>query len=175
MGVDTSSEDTGGPLATSGASPVAPVPQRSARIGWIVIGLAITIGLVMGFIVYFRASDGSVGIMTWRKTYAERGKTLTATQCVTDVIHWFENDCTAPARMCVDAVSYGVADCLAASDRTEECALVGNTMKPSQWAYERCKEVGVDKKSPKPIKESCTMAWRALDTFCKSGQKGVVL
>ena len=36
-------------------------------------------------------------------------------------------------------------------------------------------EMGVDKTSPKPAKESCTLAWRAFDTWCKSGQKGVAL
>ncbi|MFO0748798.1 MAG: hypothetical protein U1F43_24505 [Myxococcota bacterium] len=163
------------PLGATPPSANPPSEVRSGKVGWIVIGLAIAIGLVMGVVVYFRASSGSMQITEWRKSYATRGQTMTATACVSDVIHFFEEDCTAPARMCLDAVSYGVADCLAARDRAEECKPIGNSMKPAQWAYERCKEVGVDKTSPKAIKESCTTAWRALDTFCKSGQKGVVL
>ena len=68
-----------------------------------------------------------------------------------------------------------MSHCLAAADRQADCKALGNDEKPSQWAYERCSERGIDKKARKPIKESCTSAWRAFDTFCKSGQRGVAL
>lgn len=177
MGVDTI-DQTAGPSEPSSPAPQPGVAPRSGRVAWIVISLAVAFGIFMGFLVYFRATDGSMQVTKWRKSYAERGRSMTATECVVDVIHWYENDCKAPARMCLDAVPYGVADCLAArgkDGRLEECKAVGNDLKPAQWAYERCKSVGVDKKSPKGVKESCTAAWRSLDTFCKSGGAEVVL
>lgn len=113
----------------------------------------------------------------WKQveSFGERGKPADGIGCVNLVLDWFKGECEAPGRICLDAVPRAMAHCLAAADRTADCAAIGNDQKPSQWAFDRCSERGVDKKSRKPIKESCTMAWRSLDTFCKSGQKGVAL
>jgi hypothetical protein len=150
-------------------------PTRSGKAAWIVIGTAIAIGLALGVFVYKRASAGSVSIAQEYQTMRERGLQLDAEGCVTASLEWFRNECDAVGKMCIDAVPRMVGECLAAKDRSEACAANGNDLKPSQWAYQHCLELGIDKKSRKPAKESCTLAWRAFDSWCKSGQTGVAL
>lgn len=150
-------------------------PARSAKAAWIVIGIAMLIGAALGVFVYLRAADGSVVIAHDFKAMRERGAQLEAEACVEESLAWFNDRCDAVGKMCIDAVPRMVGECLAARDRSATCAEIGNDLKPSQWAYDRCKALGIDRKSEKPVKESCTLAWRALDSWCKSGQKGVAL
>lgn len=139
------------------------------------IGTAIAIGAVLGVFVYQRASSGSVAIAQEYGAMRELGKSVDGEGCVTASLEWFKERCDAVGKMCIDAVPRIVGECLSAKDRTAACEKNGNDLKPSQWAYEKCAGLGIDKKSKKPAKESCTMAWRAFDSWCKSGQRGVAL
>ncbi len=139
------------------------------------IGIAVAIGLGLGVFVYNRAASGSVEIAHDYKVMRERGATLSAEGCVEASLEWFRHRCDAVGKMCIDAVPRMVGECLAAQDRSEACIANGNDLKPSQWAYQHCAEMGIDRKSKKAVKESCTQAWRAFDSWCKSGQQGVAL
>jgi hypothetical protein len=150
-------------------------PDRGSRAARIVVWGAVALGCLIGTYVYFSASRASVDVWKQVEDFSTKGKTVDGPGCVTSVLDWFNDTCAAPGRICLDAVPRAMAHCLAAADRTADCVALGNDQKPSQWAFEKCSERGIDRKSRKPIKESCTMAWRALDTFCKSGQKGVAL
>lgn len=157
------------------ATAVAPTREvRSAKVAWIVISIAMVIGAALGVLVYVRASEGSVVIAHDYHDMRAKGANLDADGCVQASLDWF-NQCGAVGKMCIDAVPRMVGECLAAKDRSEACKKNGNDLKPSQWAYTHCKELGIDKTSKKPVKESCTMAWRAFDSWCKSGQTGVAL
>jgi len=155
--------------------PSAVERPRSAKAAWLVIGTAISIGLVLGVFVYVRAANGSVAIASEFRAMRQRGATMDAEACVETSLAWFSTTCDAVGKMCIDAVPRMVGECLAAKDRSAACARIGNDLKPSQWAYHRCQQLGIDKKSPKAVKESCTLAWRAYDSWCKSGQRGVAL
>lgn len=161
-----------------GGRPSGPTPQpetRSARMAWIIIISTMVLGAGLGALVYFRASAGSLEIGHELKAIRAQGVNLEAEACVGASLDWYQTACDAPGKMCIDAVPRLVGECLAAKDRTDACVRLGNAMKPSQWAYEHCKERGIDRSSKRPLKESCTQAWRALDSYCKSGQKGVAL
>ena len=162
------------PAAAHASVPAGP-EVRSARVAWIVIGVAMLIGAALGVFVYLRAADGSVVIAHDFKAMRERGAQLEAEACVEESLAWFNDRCDAVGKMCIDAVPRMVGECLAARDRSAACGRIGNDLKPSQWAYDRCKAIGIDRHSKKPVKESCTLAWRAFDSWCKSGQKGVAL
>ncbi len=149
--------------------------RSNARVARIVIGGALAVGCLVGTYVYFTASRASIDVWDQIETFSTRGKRLSGTDCVSASLDWFRDTCAAPGRICLDAVPRAVSHCLAAADRAADCTALGNDEKPSQWAYERCAERGIDRKARKPIKESCTSAWRAFDTFCKSGQRGVAL
>lgn len=165
-----------GPSGDGGAGPARPAAaQRSGKVAWIVIGLAMLVGAVLGIFVYFSAAAGSVAINKDVHAMRDKGLAMTSEECVANTLSWFEHTCDAVGRMCIDAVPRMVGECLAAKDRSEACVANGNNEKPSQWAYHKCQALGVDKNSKKPVKESCTAAWRAFDSWCKSGQKGVAL
>lgn len=165
-----------GAAGTPGPSGAATPPaQRSGKVAWIVIGLSMLVGAVLGIFVYFSAAEGSVAINHDLHQMRDKGAALSAEECVADTMSWFEHTCDAVGRMCLDAVPRMVGECLAAKDRSDACVANGNNEKPSQWAYHKCQALGVDKTSKKPVKESCTAAWRAFDSWCKSGQKGVAL
>ena len=149
--------------------------KRNARMARIVVWGAIGLGSIVGMFVYFNASRASMDVWRQVETFGSKGTTVSGTGCVSAVLDWFTDECAAPGRICLDAVPRAMGNCLVAQDRSEDCVALGNDTKPSQWAFDRCRERGIDKKARKPVKESCTLAWRSLDTFCKSGQKGVAL
>jgi hypothetical protein len=195
MGNNASATDpaqpTAPPAGGSGAGREGPAPGRTgvsalaarkpddgARSGkaarWVILG-SLTLGCLIGTWVYFSASRASIAVWDEIETFGTRGKALSGPACVSASLDWFRDTCAAPGRICLDAVPRAVSHCLAAADRAADCQALGNDEKPSQWAYERCAERGIDRKARKPIKESCTSAWRAFDTYCKSGQRGVAL
>jgi hypothetical protein len=163
---------TQAPVTEASPPPAQPSGGRVAR--WVILG-ALAIGTLIGTWVYFSATRASITVWDQIETFTTRGRTLSGPDCVGASLDWFRDTCSAPGRICLDAVPRAVSHCLAAGDRTADCTALGNNEKPSQWAYERCAERGIDRKARKPIKESCTSAWRAFDTFCKSGQRGVAL
>jgi len=179
MNAETGDEATLGRLAgsapASSSSPASATESRSGRVAWIIIGTAMLIGAALGLLVYLRAADGSVVIAHDFREMRTRGANLEPEACVEATLEWFNDRCDAVGKMCIDAVPRMVGECLAAKDRSEGCARIGNDLKPSQWAYGRCKALGIDRGSKKPVKESCTLAWRAYDSWCKSGQTGVAL
>jgi len=163
------------PAKQTPEGPAGDAPIRSGKWAWIVIGACMVIGAVLGATTYFRAAKGAEGVGDKMREMRERGAVMTGPECVADTLDWHDKTCDAPGRMCIDAVPRVVGECLAGQDRSALCVEIGNTEKPSQWAYNKCKNRGIDRKSKKGIKESCTQAWRALDSWCKSGQKGVAL
>lgn len=148
---------------------------RSGKTGLWVVAACIFVGSGLGVYVYFDASRATIEVSRELDGWLARGKSLEADACVGGVLDWFDGTCRAPGRICLDAVPRAVGNCLAGADRTARCAELGPDQKSSQWAFEQCQSRGVDRSSPKPVRESCTLAWRALDTYCKSGQKGVAL
>jgi len=180
MGADSSMTSTAAAtpaVASTSPDPQTPgsTPARSARIGWYVIIGAIVVGSVMGVFLFTRAKDSDIAIRQWMATYKERGPTLSGTACVSDVLAWFHESCDAPIEMCIQAVPMAVGHCLKTIDRSEDCKAIGTELKPDQWSFKKCQEAGVDRKSKKPLIKACTAAWDALDTFCRSGQRGVAL
>ncbi len=162
-------------MASGNTPPAETAPVRSARMAWIVIGACCVIGGALGAITYFRAANGAEHVGEKLREMRVRGSVVDGFTCIDETLKWHDTVCDAPGRMCIDAVPRVVGECLAGQDRATLCQEIGNNDKPSQWAYNKCKARGIDRKSKKGIKESCTQAWRALDSWCKSGQKGVAL
>lgn len=176
MSTRTADNAVGGELsAQPAATPHETPPARSAKVAWYVIGACCVIGAGLGAWTYFRAADGAEHVGEKMREMRQKGVALDGVACVNEALDWHDHTCDAPGRMCIDAVPRVVGECLAARDRSELCQEIGNDEKPSQWAYNKCKARGIDRKSKKGVKESCTQAWRALDSWCKSGQKGVAL
>ncbi len=140
-----------------------------------VIGSMLLIGTVLSVFVVFpnlKSSAGSIGQSM--HAIEDKGKTLTVEECVAEVVAWHDR-CAADnmPMMCLQETPKATAHCLAAVDRTEGCAPYLADNKDAHWAFKACAELGIDKASAKPRRKACTAAWRALDQFCKTGQKGV--
>lgn len=173
MGNDVGhSAPQGGTAANTSQGNAAP---RSGKAGLWVVAACILVGSGLGVYVYFDATRATITISHELDGWHAKGKSLDADACVGGVLDWFDATCRAPGRICLDAVPRAVGNCLAATDRAARCAELGPDQKSAQWAFDQCRQRGIDRSSPKPVRESCTLAWRALDTYCKSGQKGVAL
>lgn len=147
--------------------------DKGGRTAWIVVGSALLIGTALAIFVVFpniRASAISIGGEKTR--VAQQGTTMTAEACVEHAIDWFQA-CDVMPSMCLQEVPSLVAICLGSKDRTAECAPYIDPALPAQWTYEKCKGRGIVRGSDRSLTKSCTGAWRALDQFCKTGQKGV--
>lgn len=168
--------DKGQSMATAQVVQGAPngAAPRSGNVGLWVVVICLVAGSGLGVWVYFNAKSDVMRLSPELDQWRERGKTLSSEECVNGAIDWFKT-CEAQGRICLDAVPRAVAKCLSAQDRSATCSTMGADMKSSQWAYDHCVEKGIDRKSERGLKESCTEAWRALDTYCKSGQEGVAL
>ncbi len=161
--------------AETNPPPPEPPASRSSRGAWIVIGSCMVVGAALGVFTLFESKRGAETVVLAMENARKAGAQVDAEACVSLALDWHDRDCDAPGKMCLDAVPKLVGECLAAKDRSEACVRLGNDEKPSQWAYNHCKARGIDRESKKGIKESCTAAWRALDSYCKSNQKGVAL
>ena len=148
--------------------------NKGGRAAWVVIGGALLLGTLLSvFVVYPNLKKSAASIGAKMRELDTLGATMTADQCVEHVIDWFQHCDVMPA-MCLQEVPKAVAHCLRAKDRTSECEPLLALPPTSQWTYHRCADQGIDKRSKKELTKSCTAAWRALDQYCKSGQRGVV-
>jgi len=147
--------------------------DRGGRAAWIVIGSALLIGTLLAvFVVYPNMKASAISIGKDLAELSVKGADMTVEECVSHAIDWFEG-CDVMPTMCLQEVPTAVANCLRAKDRAAECEPYLKIPPTSQWTFERCKERGIGKGSAKELTKSCTGAWRALDQYCKTGQKGV--
>lgn len=148
--------------------------DRRGRTAWIVIGALLFLGTFLAtFVVFPNLKRSAAALSEKMRDLDERGKTLNAEECVEHVIGWYR-ECDVMASLCLQEVPKAVAHCLRAQDRAASCVAYTDLPPTSQWAYERCEAGGIDKTSEKNLKKACTSAWRALDQWCKTGQKGVI-
>ena len=147
--------------------------HKGGRAAWIVIGSALLIGTALAvFVVFPNIRASAVAIGAEIADLDTRGATMTAEQCAEHAIEWFER-CEVMPSMCLQEVPTAVAHCLRARDRTAECKPYTDLPPTSQWTYKKCASRGIVKGSNRELTKSCTSAWRALDQYCKTGQKGV--
>lgn len=120
----------------------------------------------------------------WRYTVSERhfAETLTAMDrigpavdtegCVTAALDWYGR-CEANKPLCDNGVVRVITHCLHASDRGEYCDGLDLSSSKAQWVFGKCEERGTPCASRK--KCACADAYRAIDSFCRYGQRGVSL
>ncbi|PKN59425.1 MAG: hypothetical protein CVU56_00860 [Deltaproteobacteria bacterium HGW-Deltaproteobacteria-14] len=147
--------------------------DRGGRTAWIVVGSALFIGTALAvFVVFPNMKESAISIGAEMARIDAQGASMTAEECVEHAIDWFER-CDVMPSMCLQEVPTAVARCLHARDRTEECAPYVDPALSARWTFEKCKGRGIDRGSDRSLTKSCTGAWRALDQYCKTGQKGV--
>ncbi len=128
----------------------------------------ITIGSLLGVLAYssFKQSDA---VITEKVTELQTtGKTLTATQCIGDVLVWFD-ECQKSAipELCLKGVEKTVEVCLAGKNRFGECDHMKDEFPDGRWAFDKCLEHDVNRGSSRIIRKSCVAAYRTLFEYCR--------
>ncbi len=129
--------------------------------------------VVLGVAAYWRYT---VSENHFAKTLAQmdrQGQTLSVEGCIDAVLSWHER-CEANKPLCDNGVPQVMTHCLIAQDRTQACEQLDKEASASaQWVYLTCFERQTPCRSKKHC--PCADAYRALDSFCRHGQKGVAL
>ena len=99
-----------------------------------------------------------------------KGKTLDVEGCIDATLEWRQK-CAANKVMCDNAIPLAMYHCLEQQDRQEQCMIIDEDMAKGTWLMEHCRERGSECKVMK--KCPCAAAYRALDSFCRSGQESV--
>ena len=146
--------------------------RRSGKGAAILIGSIMVLAIVLGVVAYWRFTLSQQHIRANFHRLDKHGATLDAEGCVTAVLDWHDH-CDAIDTLCDHAVPMAMEHCLRASDRSKDCAALGETAR-DQWTYEKCKARGIIK-GRSSVVNACTDAYRALAQFCRSGQEGVIL
>jgi hypothetical protein len=131
------------------------------------------VALFMGVFAYFRYVTSERAIMAGMAELERRGAELDAEGCVDVVLDWHKR-CDALSVMCNDAVKIAMYHCLESRDRAGDCAALNpDVVSKGQWVFGVCKERGTECKRRKDC--PCADAYRAFDSFCRTGQQSVQL
>ncbi len=129
--------------------------------------------VVLGFAAYWRYTVSENYFAESLAEMDDKGKQLDTEGCIDAVLEWHER-CEANKPLCDNGIPQVMTHCLVAQDRTNACEDIDTDASASaQWVYMSCYE----RQSPCRSKKHCPCAdaYRALDSFCRHGQKGVAL
>lgn len=139
---------------------------------WVLGGIAL-VAILVGFGSFYRYKVSERHFVEATAYMNEAGKSLDVDGCVSEVIAWHKR-CAANKPMCDEGVPKVMTHCLAAADRTADCAKVDLALSvKSQWVLEQCSERGTPCYNKKTC--PCANAFRTIDSFCRHDQKGVAL
>jgi len=135
-------------------------------------GMAILV-VVLGFAAYWRYTVSENYFAESLAEMDHQGTQLDTEGCIDAVLEW-HGRCEANKPLCDNGIPQVMTHCLIAQDRTKACEQIDTTASASaKWVYNSCFE----RQSPCRSKKHCPCAdaYRALDSFCRHGQKGVAL
>ena len=130
--------------------------------------------LVLGVAAYWRYTVSENYFAQSLADMDRRGPTLDVEGCIDAVLDW-HGRCEANKPLCDNGVPQVMTHCLIAQDRTQACEelMAAEASASAQWVYLTCYERDTPCRSKKHC--PCADAYRALDSFCRHGQKGVAL
>ena len=168
-------------------------PDTSLK--WVFIGLVV-VSVAVGVLAYWRYANSERWVAEGIAEMDSIGADLDAEQCIDEAVEWYDacDQHEANAAVCLTGVGMLMQHCLAARDRHETCELyldpdssiyfVSEKMRErarnpekagesGRWVYARCEErdmVCLNKREC-----ACAEAYRAIDSFCRTGQQAVQL
>lgn len=180
-------------MSTPGTQPDTAQDGPSLKL---VFGLCAAVSILLGVFVYWRYAQSEAYVAEGMKAMQERGAALSVDECIAETVTWHDacdqNDTNAA--VCLQGVKLVMFHCLHARDRTETCELyldpesavhqptaamqerARNPEKASaqgNWVYGRCEERGYSCINKREC--ACAEAYRAVDSFCRTGQDAVQL
>ncbi|PRQ04953.1 hypothetical protein ENSA7_48840 [Enhygromyxa salina] len=168
-------------------------PDNSLKYVFSAIAL---ISVVVGVLGYWRYANSERWVAQGISNMDAVGATLDAEGCVDEVVGWYgacdQHD--ANAAVCLQGVGILMQHCLSARERDETCEqyldptsdkhaasddMLERARNPAtaggsgRWVYARCEERGMVCRNKREC--ACAEAYRAIDSFCRTGQSAVQL
>jgi hypothetical protein len=162
----------------------------------LVFGLLTIVTLIVGVLAYRRYANSERWVAEGVDKMDRIGAALEPEGCVDESVQWYA-ECDqnqANAAVCLQGVAILMFHCLDAADRTQTCELYldpdSAVHQPTEsmrerarkaetagasgrWVYARCEERGMSCINKREC--ACAEAYRAIDSFCRTGQQAVQL
>lgn len=159
-------------------------------------GLLAIVTVLVGVLGYRRYANSERWVAEGVAQMDRVGAELEADGCIDATVKWY-GECDqhqANAAVCLQGVSILMFHCLAARDRQQTCELyldpASAVHQPTEsmrerarrpetagesgrWVYARCEERGLACINKREC--ACAEAYRAIDSFCRTGQQAVQL
>ena len=133
------------------------------------------LSILFGVLAYQRYAGSELWVQQGIEHMKAEGLGLDIEGCIDEAIEWHKgcevND--ANQAVCNHAVKIEMYHCLKAKPRDEGCERFANPPNEGKWVWAACEERGnrcVNKREC-----ACAEAFRAIDSFCRTGQKAVQL
>lgn len=162
----------------------------------LVFGVLAIVTVLVGVLSYRRYANSERWVAEGIQSMDAVGAELEPDGCVDAAVTWYDqcDQHRANAAVCLQGVSILMFHCLAARDRSEPCeqyldpdsavhqptegmrerARKAETAGESgRWVYGRCEERGMVCRNKREC--ACAEAFRAIDSFCRTGQQAVQL
>lgn len=162
----------------------------------LVFGLLAIVTLIVGVLGYRRYANSERWVAEGIEKMDRIGAQLEPEGCIDEAVQWYD-ECDqhqANAAVCLQGVSILMFHCLDARDREQTCELYldpeSEVHQPTEdmrerarraetagesgrWVYGRCDERGMSCINKREC--ACAEAYRAIDSFCRTGQQAVQL
>jgi hypothetical protein len=162
----------------------------------LVFGTLAIVTLIVGIFGYRRYANSERWVAEGVARMDRVGATLEPEGCVDEAVSWY-GECDqqgANAAVCLQGVSILMFHCLDARERQATCELYLDPSSPvrqpsesmrerartpekagesGRWVYGRCEERGMTCTNKREC--ACAEAYRAIDSFCRTGQQAVQL
>lgn len=180
-------------MATPSPTPETATDGPSLKL---VFGSCALVSILLGVFVYWRYATSEAYVAQGIRAMEARGAELSPDECIDETIAWHDacdqNDTNAA--VCLQGVKLVMFHCLHARDRTDTCELYLDPESPlheptedlkaaarnpekageqGNWVYGRCVERGYTCINKREC--ACAEAYRAIDSFCRTGQDAVQL
>lgn len=150
----------------------ATVEQSGPSLRW-VLGGAAALSVLFGVLAYKRYAGSEAYVAEGRKLMEAKGADLDAEGCIDAAIEWHEGceENGTNQAVCTHAVKLETYHCLRVRDRAEACESYAKMPDRGKWVYRTCEERGMRCINKKEC--ACAEAYRALESFCRTGQEAV--
>jgi hypothetical protein len=181
--------------SSSESEPASPAGPPDRTLLYLFSTLAL-LSVIIGVFGYRRYANSERWVAEGIKKMDAIGAELDSESCVDEAVDWY-NACDehdANAAVCLQGVGILMQHCLSARERDQTCELyldpesavheASEGMRErarnpeaagesGRWVYARCEERGMVCRDKREC--ACASAYRAIDSFCRTGQQAVQL
>ncbi len=136
-------------------------PERGSAF-WVLLSIFVLSG-VLGIVAYWRFTRSDRYLAAAFAQIQQRGKALTPEQCIDEVIGWTHR-CEAMKSLCEASIPRMTELCLAAADRRDYCASLGQAVRSTEFGVPECRARGAIKREAKKV---CALCYRGVATHCE--------